>query len=154
MAATIQGSYDGKGLRFGIVVARFNDFIAGKLLDGALDALTRHEVASDDITVVRVPGAFEIPLIAQQLAQSGKVDAVITLGAVIRGDTPHFEYVCDQATRGVGRVALDTNVPVIFGVLTVNDTEQAVVRADPKSENLGNDYALAALEMIDLKGKI
>lgn len=151
---TIEGLLTGRGRRIGIVVARFNEFISGKLLDGARDGLVRHEVAEDDIEVAWVPGSFEIPLIAQRMARSGRYDAVICLGAVIRGATPHFDYVAAEASKGIANVALATGVPVIFGVLTTDTIEQAIERAGTKAGNKGFDAALTALEMANLLGQI
>jgi len=146
--------YEGKlvsqGLKYGIVVGRFNEFISSRLLDGALDALKRHGAGDDDIEIAWVPGAFEIPLIAQKLADSGKYDAVITLGAVIRGSTPHFDYVCNEVSKGVAAIGLKTGVPTIFGVLTVDSIEQAVERAGTKAGNKGWDAAVTAIEMANL----
>lgn len=139
-----------KGLKFGIVAARFNDFITSKLLDGALDALQRHGVADGDIEIVKVPGAYEIPLTAKMLAQSKKYHAVICLGAVIRGATPHFEYVSAEVSKGVAAASLESGVPVIFGVLTTDTIEQAVERAGTKSGNKGWDAALSAIEMANI----
>lgn len=143
----IQGELDAKGLKFAIVVSRFNDFITSKLLDGAVDALSRHGAADDDITVVRVPGAFEIPLVARRLAERAGVDAVICLGAVIRGATPHFEFVASEATKGVAQASMDTGVPIAFGVITSDTIEQAVERAGSKAGNKGFDAAMTAIEM-------
>lgn len=151
---TLEGKLVAKGLKFAIVVARFNEFITSKLLGGALDCLIRHEAAEDDITVAWVPGAFEIPLAAQQLAQSGKYDAVICLGAVIRGSTPHFDYVCAEASKGVATVGLQTKVPVAFGVLTTENIQQAVERAGTKAGNKGTDAAMTAIEMVNLLKQI
>ena len=150
MASEIQGSYQGKGLRFAIVVSRFNEFIAGKLVDGALDGLSRHEVADENITIVRVPGSWEIPLVAKRLAGSGGYDAVLCLGAIIRGHTPHFDYVAAEASKGVAQAALETGVPVLFGILTADTLEQAIDRAGAKSGNKGFDAAMGALEMANL----
>lgn len=150
MAHYIEGSLQGKGRKLGIVVARFNSFIAEKLLEGAIDSLVRSGVNDDDIDVARVPGAFEIPLVAQKMARSGRYDAVIVLGAVIRGATPHFDYVAGEVAKGTAQVMLDTGVPVLFGVLTTESIEQAVERAGTKAGNKGSDVAVAALEMIDL----
>jgi 6,7-dimethyl-8-ribityllumazine synthase len=147
---TITGSYDGKGLKFGIVVSRFNDFIAGKLLDGALDGLERHEVASDDITVVRVPGSYEIPLTAQTLARSGRFDAVLCLGVLIRGHTPHFDFIAAEAAKGVAQASMETGVPLLFGIVTADTLEQAIDRAGAKAGNKGFDVALAGIEMANL----
>jgi 6,7-dimethyl-8-ribityllumazine synthase len=145
-----EGVLKGEGLRFVIVISRFNEFISSKLLGGARDCLTRHGVAEGDIDVAWVPGAMEIPLVAQRLGRSKKYDAVICLGAVIRGATPHFDYVAAQAAKGVAQVQLETGVPVIFGVLTTESIEQAVERAGAKSGNRGWDAALSALEMANL----
>jgi 6,7-dimethyl-8-ribityllumazine synthase len=134
-----------------IVAARFNDFIVGRLVEGALDGLTRHGIAADRITVVRTPGAFEIPLITDRLAKSGKFAAVIALGAVIRGSTPHFDYVCNEVAKGCSASMLASGVPVIFGVLTTDTIEQAVERAGTKAGNKGFDAALGAVEMINLR---
>ena len=130
-----EGKLIGKGLRFGIIVGRFNELISGRLYEGALDALKRHEVAEKDIDVAWVPGAFEMPLVAQRMAASGAYDAVICLGAVIRGGTPHFEYVAGETAKGIGKVTLETGVPVIFGVLTTDTVEQAIERAGSKAGN-------------------
>ena len=146
----IEGDLRGEGRKFAIVVGRFNSFITLKLLDGALDGLGRHGVSSEDITVVEVPGAFEIPLVAKRLATSKAHDAVLCLGAVIRGATPHFDYICSEAAKGIGQVNLDSDVPTIFGILTVDTIEQAIERAGTKSGNKGFDAALAALEMVNL----
>jgi 6,7-dimethyl-8-ribityllumazine synthase len=145
-----EGTLSGEGLRFGIVIGRFNDFISSKLLSGALDCLNRHGTSLDAVETAWVPGSFEIPLVAGKLAASGRYDAVICLGAVIRGSTPHFDYVASEVAKGVARVGLDTGVPVIFGVLTTDTIEQAVERAGTKSGNKGWDAALSALEMANL----
>ena len=150
MPKMIQGDMTAKGLKFAIVVARFNDFITSKLLDGALDALQRHGAADGDIEIVKVPGAYEIPLAAKKLAQSKKYHAVICLGAVIRGATPHFEYICAEVSKGVAAAALEAGLPVIFGVLTTDTIEQAVERAGTKSGNKGWDAALSAIEMANV----
>jgi 6,7-dimethyl-8-ribityllumazine synthase len=154
MANIIQGDFAGKSRKIGIVISRFNEFISGKLLEGALDGLKRHGVADEDITVAWTPGAFEIPLIARKLAESKKFDAVIALGCVIRGATPHFDYVAGEAAKGVGQASLQTGVPVIFGVLTTDTIEQAIERAGTKSGNKGFDAAMAALEMANLLRKL
>ncbi len=146
----ISGSVDGAGLRVGIVVARFNEFITRPLLDGATDTLARYGVDPEAITVAWVPGAVEIPLAAQKMAAGGNFDAVITLGAVIRGATSHFEYVCNMVSSGVNRVALDHSLPVIFGVLTVDTIEQAIERAGSKAGNNGSAAAVTAVEMASL----
>jgi 6,7-dimethyl-8-ribityllumazine synthase len=145
-----EGYLQGEGLRFGLVVSRFNEFIGGKLLSGALDSLTRHGVLPTDIEVAWVPGAMEIPLAAQRLAKRGKYDGIVCLGAVIRGSTPHFDYVASEVAKGVAMVQLETGVPIGFGVLTTDTIEQAVERAGTKAGNKGWDSALAALEMVNL----
>lgn len=145
-----EGYLQGEGLRFGIVISRFNEFIGGKLLSGALDSLTRHGVLPTDIEVAWVPGAMEIPLAAKRMAQSSKYDGIVCLGAVIRGSTPHFDYVAAEVTKGVASVQLETGVPMSFGVLTTDTIEQAVERAGTKAGNKGWDSALAALEMVNL----
>ncbi len=150
MAATIEGSFDGKGLRFGIVVGRFNDFVAGKLLAGAIDGLARHEVADDDITVVKVPGSYEIPLAARRLAKSGDYDAVLCLGVLIRGHTPHFDFIAAEAAKGVAQASFETDVPLLFGIVTAETLEQAIDRAGAKAGNKGFDAALAGIEMANL----
>ena len=145
-----EGLLLGKGLRFGLVVSRFNEFITKKLLDGAQDALLRHGVNEADIEVAWVPGSFEIPLIAKKLAQSKKYDAVICLGAVVRGDTPHFEYIANQVSRDISRVGLDSGLPVIYGVITADTLEQAIERAGTKMGNQGFQAAVEAIEMANL----
>ncbi len=147
---TIEGKLDASGLKFGIVVARFNEFITGKLLGGAVDCLKRNNAEEDDITVAWVPGAFEIPVAAKRLIQSGKYDAVICLGAIIRGSTPHFDFVSAEATKGIGHLSMNSDVPVIFGVLTTDSIEQAIERAGTKSGNKGFDSAMTAIEMANL----
>src|SRR5512139_1108457 len=154
MAKTVQADLNAKGLKVGIIASRFNDFITARLLDGALDGLTRHGAADADIEVVRVPGSFEVPLAAQKMARSKKYDAIICLGAVIRGATPHFEYVSAEVSKGVAAVSMETGVPVIFGVLTTDTIEQAVERAGTKSGNKGWDAALSAIEMANLMKQI
>ncbi|OYD09764.1 6,7-dimethyl-8-ribityllumazine synthase [Paludifilum halophilum] len=151
MSHTFEGQFHSDGRRFGIVVSRFNAFITEKLLAGAEDALRRHGREEPSIDVAWVPGAFEIPLVADQMAASGRYDAVITLGAVIRGSTPHFDYVCSEAAKGVGTLGLKHRLPVIFGVLTVDTIEQAIERAGTKAGNKGWEAALAAIEMADLQ---
>lgn len=146
----LEGNYAGRGLRIGIVAARFNEFITSKLIGGAEDALVRHEVAKDDIELAWVPGAFEIPLAAKKMVESGRYDAVITLGAVIKGSTPHFDYVCGEVSKGVATVSLQSNVPVIFGVLTTNTIEEAIQRAGTKAGNKGFDAGVTAIEMVNL----
>ncbi len=150
MAKIIQGDLSGKGLTFGIVAARFNDFITSRLLDGAVDALQRHGVAESDIEIVKVPGSYEIPLAAKMMARSKKYSAVICLGAVIRGATPHFEYVSAEVSKGVAAVSMETGLPVIFGVLTTDTIEQAIERAGTKSGNKGWDAAISAIEMANV----
>jgi 6,7-dimethyl-8-ribityllumazine synthase len=150
----IEGKLVAKGGRFAIVVSRFNHFITEHLLSGAEDALQRHGVAAEQITVVWTPGAFEIPLVAQKMAQSGKYQAVICLGAVIRGATPHFDYVAAEVSKGIAAVGLATGVPVVFGVLTTDNIEQAIERAGTKAGNKGWEAAVTALEMTDLLGQL
>ncbi len=150
MAKIIQGDLSGKGLKFGIVAARFNDFITSRLVEGALDGLQRHGVAEEDVEIVKVPGSYEIPLAARMMAQTKKYHAVICLGAVIRGATPHFEYVSAEVSKGVASVSLETGLPVIFGVLTTDTIEQAIERAGTKSGNKGWDAALSAIEMANV----
>jgi len=150
MPRTLEGKISAEGYRFGLIVSRFNDFISSKLVEGAVDALKRHGANEEQLLLVKVPGAFEIPLAAKKLAESGKVDAVICLGAVIRGSTPHFDYVAAEVSKGIAMVALDTKVPVAFGVLTTDNLEQAIERAGTKSGNKGWDAALAAMEMVNL----
>ena len=142
-----KGSHNATGMRFAVVVARFNKFVTSKLLSTCVAGLRAHGVAADDIEVVRVPGAFELPLIAKTLAATKRFDAVICLGAVIRGDTPHFEYISNEASRGIGQAALDTGVPIVFGVLTTETVAQAIERADPAKFNRGGDAAKVAIEM-------
>ena len=154
MAKTIEGFITGKGLHIGIVAARFNEFITSKLLGGALDALHRHETKEDDIDVAWVPGAFEIPIVAKKMAESGKYDAVICLGAVIRGDTDHYTYVCNEVSKGLAAVGLESGLPVLFGVLTCDTLEQALLRAGSKAGNKGFECAVSALEMISLLEKL
>jgi len=148
--AQFEGKLKGEGLRFGLVVGRFNELISTRLYEGALDCLRRHEVADEAVDTAWVPGAFEMPLVARHLAASGRYDAVICLGAVIRGGTPHFEYVASEAAKGIAKVSLDTGVPVVFGVLTTDTIEQAVERAGTKAGNKGWAAASTALEMANL----
>jgi len=150
MPKEIQGVLNAKGQKFCILVSRFNDFITGKLLDGALDALTRSGARDEDVTVIRVPGAFEIPVVAKKAASVGKYDAIICLGAVIRGATPHFDYVSAEVSKGVAAVGMETGMPVIFGVLTTDSIEQAIERAGSKSGNKGFEAGMAAIEMVNL----
>ena len=146
--------YEGKlvtgDIRIGIVCARFNDFIVSKLLDGALDALSRHDIRRDNVDIAKCPGAFEIPLVAKRMARTGRYDGIICLGAVIRGNTPHFDYVCAEAAKGVAQVMLGDDIPVAFGILTTDNIEQAVERAGTKAGNKGYDSAMSAIEMINL----
>ena len=145
-----EGKLVASNIKIGIVVSRFNDFITNKLLDGALDGLTRHGVAESDVDVAYVPGAFEIPLVASKLAKSKKYDAIICLGVVIRGSTSHYDYVCNEVSKGVAQVSLSEGLPVIFGVLTTENIEQAIERAGTKSGNKGYDCALSAIETVNL----
>ena len=147
---TLEGKLTAKNMKIAIVVARFNEFITSKLLSGCIDCLIRHEAADEDLTVAWVPGAFDIPMAAKKLAESGKYDAVICLGAVIRGATPHFDYVCAEASKGIAQVSMQTGVPVAFGVLTTENIQQAVERAGTKAGNKGVDCAMTAMEMVNL----
>ena len=146
----LEGKLVASGLKLGIVSARFNEFIVSKLVSGALDGLKRHDVSDDDIDVAWVPGAFEIPLIADKMAKSGKYDAVICLGAVIRGATSHYDYVCNEVSKGIAQVSLSAGIPVLFGVVTTENIEQAIERAGTKAGNKGYDCALSAIEMAQL----
>ena len=146
----LEGQLLAKGLKIGIVVSRFNEFITSKLLSGAEDTLRRHGANEDDITVAWVPGAFEIPLIAKKMAKSGKYDGIIALGAVIRGATSHYDYVCNEVSKGIALVNMETEVPTAFGVVTTEDIEQAVERAGTKAGNKGSDAAMAVIEMVNL----
>lgn len=147
---TFEGKLVSEKIRVGIVAARFDEFITSKLLSGALDGLVRHDVREDDIHVAWVPGAFEIPLIASKMANNGKYDAIICLGSVIRGATSHYDYVCNEVSKGIAAVSLESGIPVMFGVLTTENIEQAIERAGTKSGNKGYDCALAAIEMVNL----
>ena len=147
---TFEGNLIAKEIKIGIVVSRFNEFITSKLLSGAMDGLIRHDVQEKDIHVAWVPGAFEIPLIASKMAKSGKYDAVICLGAVIRGSTTHYDYVCSEVSKGIASVSLSSSIPVMFGVLTTENIEQAIERAGTKAGNKGYDCALGAIEMVNL----
>lgn len=151
---TYEGKLVSEGIKIGIIVTRFNEFITSKLLSGAMDGLLRHDVAEDDIDVAWVPGAFEIPLIASKMAKSGKYDAVICLGAVIRGTTTHYDYVCSEVSKGIANVSLTSDIPVMFGVLTTENIEQAIERAGTKAGNKGYECALGAIEMVNLIKKI
>ena len=150
----IEGELQAKGLKFGIVISRFNEFITGKLLDGAKDALLRHGAKEDDIDIVKVPGSFEIPMVAKKMAEKGIYNAVICLGTVIRGATPHFDYIASEVSKGVALASMDSGVPVAFGVLTCETIEQAVERAGTKSGNKGWDAAVTAIEMAQLMKKL
>jgi 6,7-dimethyl-8-ribityllumazine synthase len=147
---TYEGKLIAEGIRFGICVGRFNEFISNKLLSGAIDAIIRHGGKESDIDVAYIPGSFEIPLIAKKLAETKKYDAVICLGAVIRGNTPHFDYVANEVSKGIAKVTLDTGIPVIFGVLTTDSIEQAIERAGTKAGNKGFDAAVTAIEMVNV----
>ncbi len=154
MVKEIQGDFQISDQKFAIVVTRFNDFVTSRLLSGAIDALTRHGVSEDNITQVRVPGSFEIPVAALKLAQSGKYDAIICLGCVIRGETPHFDYICGEVTKGVAQVGLETGVPASFGVITADTLEQAIQRAGSKAGNKGAEAAMVAIEMSNVIASI
>lgn len=154
MQKTIEGQLDAGGKTFGIVVSRFNGFIAERLVEGAIDALVRHGADGATIEVAKVPGAYELPLVTKKMAETGRFDALICLGAVIRGATPHFDYVSAEVSKGIATVSLDSGVPVSFGVLTTDNIEQAIERAGTKAGNKGFDAALAAIEMVNLLGKI
>lgn len=150
----LEGNLVAQNIKVALVAARFNEFIVSKLISGAVDGLKRHNVTDDDITLAWVPGAFEIPVIASKLAKSGKYDAVICLGAVIRGATSHYDYVCNEVSKGVAHVSLETGIPVLFGVLTTDTIEQAIERAGTKAGNKGYDCALSAIEMVNLSREI
>ena len=154
MPKIIEGKIVAKGMKFGIVASRFNDFICGRLIEGTIDALIRAGAEEKDIVIYKVPGSFELPLTAKKLAKSGRFDAIICLGAIIRGATPHFEYISAEVSKGIASVGLETGVPVIFGVLTTDTIEQAIERAGTKSGNKGADAAMTAIEMVDLFKKI
>jgi 6,7-dimethyl-8-ribityllumazine synthase len=154
MGKLYEGSLVGKGLKFGVVVSRFNEFITNKLLSGAQDALKRHDVAEEDIDIAWVPGAFEIPVVARKMAQSNKYNAVICLGAVVRGSTPHFEYVASEVSKGIAKIGLETGLPVTYGVVTADTLEQAIERAGTKAGNRGFDAAVDAIEMANLMKNI
>jgi 6,7-dimethyl-8-ribityllumazine synthase len=150
VAKSYEGKLLGDGLKFGIVVSRFNDFVTGRLLDGAQDTLSRHGVKEQDIEIAWTPGSFEIPLIAKKMAESGRYDAVVCLGAVIRGGTPHFDYIAAEVSKGIAKVSLDTGLPVILGVITADTLEQAIERAGIKAGNYGSQAAAHAIEMVNL----
>ncbi len=151
---TLEGNVIGNGIKVGIVAARFNEFIVSRLIGGAEDALVRHGVDTDDVDLAWVPGAFEIPVVAQKMASSGKYDAVICLGAVIKGSTSHYDYVCAEVSKGIAAVGLNTGLPVMFGVLTTDNIEQAIERAGTKAGNKGYDAACSAIEMVNLMKNI
>lgn len=150
----IEGNLDAGGHKFGIVVSRFNDFLTDKLLGGAVDCLVRHGANESDLTVVRVPGAFEVPYAANKMAHSGDYDAVICLGAIIRGHTPHFDYIASEAAKGVARIGMESDRPVIFGIVTADTLEQAIERSGTKAGNKGSDAAMTAIEMVNLYRKL
>ena len=147
---TFEGKFNGENIKIAIVAGRFNEFITSKLVGGALDVLKRNDVSEENIDIAWVPGAFEIPLITKKLSNTGKYDAIIALGAVIKGSTPHFDYVCAEVSKGVAQISLQTDLPVIFGVLTTNNIEEAIERAGTKAGNKGADAAFSAIEMINL----
>ena len=150
MANVIEGTVDARGMKIGVIVSRFNNFITVKLLEGAMEGLKSHGGADDDVTVVHVPGAFEIPMVAARMAASGKFDALVCLGAVIRGDTPHFEYVCDAVTHGISKAVWEYRIPISFGVLTTDNVQQAMERSGVKDANKGYEAALTAIEMVSV----
>jgi 6,7-dimethyl-8-ribityllumazine synthase len=154
MMKIVEGELQAKGLKFGIVISRFNEFITGKLLDGAHDALVRHGARAEDISVVKVPGSFEIPIVARKMALKGGVNAIICLGTIIRGATPHFEYIAAEVSKGVASASMETGIPMAFGIVTTDTIEQAVERAGTKSGNKGWDAALTAIEMAQLMKKL
>jgi len=154
MAKEIQGQLDAKGLKFALLVARYNEFITSKLKDGAMDALMRHGASEDDIEIIWVPGAFELPLVAKKMAQSGKYDAVIAIGAVIRGSTPHFDFVAGEAAKGLARAGMDSGVPVVFGVVTCETLENAIERAGTRMPNRGFEAGMTAIEIANVMKQI
>ncbi len=154
MPNIIEGNLNAENLKFGIAVSRFNDFITSHLVEGAVDALTRHGASADDIDIIKVPGAFEIPPAAKKLCSSNKYDAVICLGAIIRGATPHFNFVAAEASKGVGAIGMEANIPVLYGILTTDSIEQAIERAGTKSGNKGWETAMGAIEMANLYKKL
>lgn len=151
---TIEGNFENKNYKIAIIVSRFNEFITSKLLSGAIDGLIRHNIKKEDITIIWIPGAFEIPLIAKKVAKSSNYDAIIALGAVIRGNTTHYDYVCNEVSKGIASVSLESELPIMFGVLTTETIEQAIERAGTKSGNKGFDCALGVIEMINLINKL
>jgi len=154
MVNIIEGKLSGKGFKFGIIVSRFNSFITERLCEGAVDALVRHEVDENNIDIAKVPGAFEIPFVAKRMAQSRKVNAIICLGALIRGDTPHFDFIAAEVSKGIAAVAMECDIPVTFGILTTETIEQAIERAGTKAGNKGWDASLSALEMVNLYNQV
>lgn len=154
MSKIVEGNLEAKNFRFGLIVSRFNSFISDRLLEGAVDTLIRHGANNEQMTVVKVPGAFELPLVAKKMAESGKYDALICLGAVIRGGTPHFEYVSSEMTKGIAAVSLQSGLPIAFGVLTTDSVEQAIERAGTKAGNKGVEAAMSAIEMVNLLGAV
>jgi 6,7-dimethyl-8-ribityllumazine synthase len=154
MPKILEGKISAEGFRFAIIVSRFNDFISSKLVEGAMDALRRHGVDEEKVSLIKVPGSFEIPAVAKRLAKSNKYDAIICLGAVIRGATPHFDFIAAEVSKGVAGVALESDIPVTFGVLTTDNLEQAIERAGSKVGNKGWDAAVSAMEMVNLFGKL
>ena len=150
MPRIVEGRLSAEGFRFAIIVSRFNDFISSRLVEGAMDALTRHGADEEQVSIVKVPGAFEIPIVAKKLAESGNFDALVCLGAVIRGSTPHFDYVAAEVSKGIANVSLESTIPVTFGVLTTDNLEQAIERAGSKSGNKGYEAAVAAMELVNL----
>ncbi len=154
MPKIIEGTFEAKGYKFGLLVSRFNSFICDRLVEGAVDTLVRHGADDNDLTLVKVPGAFELPLVAKKMAKSGKYDALICLGAVIRGGTPHFEYVSSEMTKGIALASMDSELPVAFGVLTTDSIEQAIERAGTKAGNKGAEAAMSAIEMVNLIGAV
>jgi 6,7-dimethyl-8-ribityllumazine synthase len=154
MSKIIEGTLEAKNYRFGIIVSRFNSFISDRLLEGTIDTLSRHGANEKQMTVVKVPGAFELPLVAKKMAESGQYDSLICLGAVIRGGTPHFEYVSSEMTKGIAAVSLQSGLPIAFGVLTTDSVEQAIERAGTKAGNKGVEAAMSAIEMVNLLGAV
>lgn len=154
MSKIIEGNFSGKGKKFAIVLSRFNSFLTERLLEGALDCLNRHDVNKDNIEIIKVPGAFEIPLICKKIAEKNDIEAIIALGAVIRGDTPHFDFIASEVSKGLAKVSLDTGLPISFGILTTDTIEQAEVRSGAKGTNKGFEAAMTALEMINIIEKI
>jgi len=154
MPTMIAGQLNATGMKFALVASRFNHFITDRLIEGCTDALVRHGAADADLTIVRVPGSFELPAVAKRLAKGGRFDAVIALGAVIRGDTPHFDYIAAEVTKGIAQASMDSDVPVVYGVITTDTLEQAIERAGTKAGNKGADAALTAIELADLRRRL